>query len=62
MNLHCPICGTEVEEGPQAPRADHGGRTFLFCSEECRALFLQYPESFTEERAEDVKVLEDTGF
>lgn len=62
MRNRCPICGAEVEEDPAAPRADHGGRAFLFCSEECRRLFLQYPESFTEEREEDVKVLEDTAF
>ncbi len=62
MASRCPICGTEVEEGPLALKADHAGRAFLFCSEECRTLFLQYPESFTEERAEEVKVLEDTAF
>lgn len=62
MPNRCPICGTEVEEGPQTPRADHDGRTFLFCGEACRTLFLQYPETFSEERAEEVKVLEDTGF
>lgn len=62
MERRCPICGSEVQEGPEVPQADFEGRAFLFCGEACKTLFLQYPESFSEERGEEVKVLEDTAY
>src|SRR5581483_11492917 len=30
-----PVCGMAVDPG-SAPRHDHGGRTYFFCSEGCR--------------------------
>jgi len=39
------VCGMEVE--PTTPlRVTHDGRTYLFCSEGCRARFLKSPAAF----------------
>jgi membrane fusion protein, copper/silver efflux system len=44
-----PICGMEVDEAKarDAGRtAEHGGRSYAFCSDGCRARFLASPEQF----------------
>jgi uncharacterized protein len=40
-----PVCGMKVDRG-KALRFDHGGRTFYFCSEGCRAKFASDPERY----------------
>jgi Cu+-exporting ATPase len=30
----------------QTPRAEYNGRTYYFCSDECRAEFLKHPEKY----------------
>ena len=42
-----PVCGMEVKDIPEAPRAVHEGRTYVFCSESCRERFEESPGSFT---------------
>jgi len=37
-----PICGMTVDEGT-ALHADRAGKTFFFCSEQCRQKFLSEP-------------------
>jgi YHS domain-containing protein len=37
----------EVTDTSEAPRAVHGGRTYVFCSEACRQRFEESPGSFT---------------
>src|SRR2546427_11834352 len=39
-------CGMQVDRDSPI-RATHSGRTFLFCSEGCRARFLETPEAFS---------------
>ncbi len=43
-----PVCGMDVEETPDAPKATHQGQTFLFCSESCRARFEEAPLDFVD--------------
>jgi P-type Cu+ transporter len=45
-----PVCGMQVPaDGPR--RAEHGGRSFFFCSDRCRERFRADPAAFTGERA-----------
>jgi YHS domain-containing protein len=37
--LRDPVCGMKVSRGPATLVSDHFGRTFHFCSEQCRKLF-----------------------
>jgi YHS domain-containing protein len=34
-----PVCGMEINKVASAPASKHFGRTFHFCSEQCRKLF-----------------------
>jgi YHS domain-containing protein len=34
-----PVCGMQVNKIASAPASEHFGRTFHFCSEQCRKLF-----------------------
>ncbi|MEW6757415.1 MAG: hypothetical protein AB1347_04270 [Acidobacteriota bacterium] len=62
MDPKCPICGSPVEDRPGVPAAGHDGKEFLFCSEECRGVFLSYPEAYSDEQVAEVKLVEDSGF
>lgn len=39
-----PVCGMAV--GPQGLATEYNGRTFRFCSEACRELFLAHPQTY----------------
>ena len=41
-----PVCGMMVTIAGAAHRAQHGGRTFLFCCGGCRERFLATPERY----------------
>jgi Cu+-exporting ATPase len=41
-----PVCGRHIGEAQALLRAEHKGRTYLFCSERCRMLFALRPDSF----------------
>jgi YHS domain-containing protein len=41
-----PVCGMKVDHG-KALRAAHGGRTYFFCSEDCRSEFQADPSRYT---------------
>jgi len=41
-----PVCGMAIEEDPCAPRAEHEGHAFAFCSERCRRRFVTDPARF----------------
>src|SRR5512132_4205876 len=40
-----PVCGMKVDR-TKALRAEHAGRTYFFCSEDCRSEFQAHPESY----------------
>jgi YHS domain-containing protein len=46
-----PVCGRHITEAQALLRAEHHGRTYLFCSEHCRMLFALRPESFAVDKA-----------
>jgi len=41
-----PVCGRQISEAQALLRAEHRGRTYLFCSERCRMLFSLRPDAF----------------
>ena len=43
-----PVCGMTVDPAAGKPTAEHGGRTFHFCCEGCRAKFTADPQSYLE--------------
>ncbi|HYY77648.1 MAG TPA: YHS domain-containing protein [Actinomycetes bacterium] len=47
-----PVCGMQVETAGAPASAEHGGRTFWFCSDGCRDHFLAHPERYAEPAAE----------
>jgi xanthine dehydrogenase accessory factor len=41
-----PVCGMTVDIGSDAQHAEHGGRSYYFCSAGCRSAFEKDPSSF----------------
>ncbi|HET6931972.1 MAG TPA: heavy metal translocating P-type ATPase [Candidatus Acidoferrum sp.] len=41
-----PVCGMMVDPQKAAGKAEHGGRTYFFCSARCKERFEAYPEGF----------------
>ncbi len=39
-----PVCGMDVDPHTAQHRADHGGRTYYFCSAGCRTKFIADPQ------------------
>ncbi|WP_439816431.1 heavy metal translocating P-type ATPase [Zavarzinia sp. CC-PAN008] len=46
-----PVCGMTVDPATARHRHDHGGHTWLFCSERCRGRFAADPDAFRKPRA-----------
>jgi Cu+-exporting ATPase len=40
------VCGMAIEEGKAAATATHQGTIYYFCSESCKAKFLQDPDRY----------------
>ena len=47
-----PVCGRHITEAQALLRAEHHGRTYLFCSERCRMLFALRPDSYAVDEAQ----------
>ena len=43
-----PVCGMEIEEADAVGTAEHGGRTYYFCSEDCREEFQADPGAYVD--------------
>jgi len=43
-----PVCGMTIDPAAGKPTAEHGGRTFHFCCESCRAKFVAAPGDYLE--------------
>jgi Cu+-exporting ATPase len=41
-----PVCGMEVEEADAPATSEYQGRTYYFCSVDCKEEFEQDPESY----------------
>ncbi len=57
-----PVCGMTVDPHTARHRAEHGGRTWYFCCEGCRAKFLADPARYLEGRAEAAPVPAGTEY
>ncbi len=40
------VCGAEIEQERSAAKDDYKGKTYHFCSEECRDSFRQNPSNY----------------
>ncbi|MFB3918270.1 MAG: YHS domain-containing protein [Terriglobales bacterium] len=43
---HDPVCGMELDEKRPAAETEYNGRTYYFCSENCKEEFQDDPESY----------------
>jgi Cu+-exporting ATPase len=41
-----PVCGTELAPGQEEAEMQYEGRTYHFCSRECRDLFAKNPAEY----------------
>ena len=41
-----PVCGMELRPGQEVAQAQYQGRTYYFCSHECRDLFVKNPAEY----------------
>lgn len=43
-----PVCAMEIEEGDAVGSADHQGKSYYFCSEDCREEFEADPSAYVD--------------
>jgi Cu+-exporting ATPase len=43
-----PVCGMNVDEGKVTAKVVYNGKTYYFCSENCKAAFEKAPAKYTE--------------
>lgn len=41
-----PVCGMKITPSDAVATAQHGGRTYYFCSQECADAFREAPEDY----------------
>lgn len=46
MAVKDPVCGMTVEESEALFRLEHEGRTYYFCSQDCKEEFEANPEDY----------------
>ncbi len=46
-----PVCDMQVDESNSTIQSDYNGRTFHFCSEECKEIFQTDPEPYAKKVA-----------
>ncbi len=46
-----PVCDMDVNEENSTIQADYKGKTFHFCSEECKEIFQTDPEPYAQRAA-----------
>lgn len=47
-----PVCGMEIDRSLAEARVDHEGKTYYFCSEECKKIFKDDPNECLKSAAE----------
>lgn len=45
-----PVCGMKVDEKTAAAKTTHGGKTYYFCSVECKNTFTANPQKYVKEQ------------
>lgn len=53
MEARDPVCGMSVDTDAPEATAKLAGRTYYFCSEECRDTFFEDPEGYLQELEEE---------
>ena len=48
-----PVCGMQVDEKQTTFKSNHEGKTYYFCSTDCKQEFDANPEDYTETGAEE---------
>ena len=43
-----PVCGMEVSKDANSEKSQHNGKTYYFCSSDCREQFEAAPDDFAE--------------
>jgi Cu+-exporting ATPase len=56
-----PVCGMTIDPAKTTHHAEHGGRTFHFCSDRCRTRFLAEPDRFLAKAADAVPAAADSA-
>ena len=46
INVKDPVCGMEVDKKEAEFTSQYGGKTYYFCSEDCKQQFERRPEQF----------------
>jgi Cu+-exporting ATPase len=41
-----PVCGMQVDEETAAGKSEHKGKTYYFCSTQCKTAFDRSPEQY----------------
>ena len=44
-----PVCGMSVDPATAPAKADYQGKTYYFCSTECKTTFQQKPEQYAKQ-------------
>lgn len=44
-----PVCSMNIDPDRDAVREEYKGKTYFFCSQACRARFLESPHLYTED-------------
>jgi len=56
-----PVCGMDVDPATAPRRADHGGRTYFFCSAGCETKFKAEPERYVQAKTAPVATARPEG-
>ena len=49
MEQKCPVCGMELESDEVASETNYEGKSYYFCSDECRKRWDADPERYAKE-------------
>lgn len=49
-NVNDPVCGMQIDTADAAGQSDFQGRTYYFCSEDCKEKFDANPAQYTGDR------------
>ncbi len=47
-----PVCGMSVDETEAADTSNFGGKTYYFCSADCKSVFDETPEQYADKQGE----------
>lgn len=48
MPVKDPVCGMMIEKQDAVATADYRGKTYYFCSEDCKVEFQENPEDYAD--------------